>query len=133
MKFDPRKCLWTAGCAIILVAASPASAAQTQDEVLKSIQDNVNQTVDITKAVPYFLVIVGAVILLIVYQSFRKRQAMPRRVNHSGKLTREISRTLHLRSVEVKQLKILRACFDQSFFKICDFFLFIKSILAALL
>jgi cytochrome c-type biogenesis protein CcmH/NrfF len=107
MKFIARKCVWTAGCVIILAAAAPASAAPTQDEVLKSIQQNVNQSVDLTKAVPYFLVLVGAVILLIVYQNFRKRQVMPRRVNHSGKLTREISRALHLRSIEVKQLKIL--------------------------
>lgn len=107
MKHASGKCLTMFGCCILLATAATASAQPTQDEVLKSIQQNVNQTVDIDKAIPYFLVVVGAVILLVVYQNFRKRQVVPKRVNHSGKLTREICKTLHLRSAEVKQLKIL--------------------------
>jgi hypothetical protein len=82
-------------------------ATPTQEEVFQSINQNVGSTVDMSKAVPYLLVAVGAAIMAGLYNYHRKRRANPGRLNSAPKLTREICRRISLRSLELKQLKIL--------------------------
>ena len=64
-------------------------------------------TVDFSKAVPYLLAALGVVILVILFNYYRQRQSTPRSLNHPGKLSRELARKLNLRSIELRQLKLL--------------------------
>ena len=58
----------------LAVAAAPARGAPTQEEVFRSIQDNVGgTTVDTSKFMPFVLAAVGLILLLIVASQRRKR------------------------------------------------------------
>jgi hypothetical protein len=84
-----------------------AAANPTQEEVFKSIQDNVGSTVDYRKFLLFLCVACGAIILLSLFSHRRKREVVPRRVNHHGKLIKEIMKGLAVRPREIKQLKTL--------------------------
>ena len=99
----------TAVAIIALGAAGTAWATPTQEEVFQSINQNVGSTVDVSKAVPFVLAAVGLVIMAVLFNSYRKRQTFPKRLNNPGKLNREMCKAINLKSVELKQLKILAA------------------------
>ena len=82
-------------------------ANPTQEEVFQSINQNMTSTVDLTKAIPYLLVIVATAIMAGLYNYQRKRRANPGRLNSPAKLSREICKRVSLRSAELKQLKLL--------------------------
>jgi hypothetical protein len=94
--------------AICLATANFAKAdAPTQDEVFKSINQNVGSTVDMRKVLPYLLGGLAIVIAAAVYSQRRQKSVMPKVLNHPGKLVREVARALHLKSAEIKQLRML--------------------------
>jgi hypothetical protein len=112
MKFVQRNqkaigCRLIAGGLLVLSASSAALANPTQEEVFRSLNQNMNSPVDMSKAVPYLLAALGVIILAILFNYHRQRQTTPHRLNHPGKLTRELAKRLSLRSVELRQLKIL--------------------------
>lgn len=78
-----------------------------QDIWMQSLHQSMNETVDVSKAVPYLLVAAGLGILIGLFNYYRKRRSFPRRLNSPGKLNREICKAIHLRSVELKQLKVM--------------------------
>jgi hypothetical protein len=90
-----------------LATASSALATPTQDEVFKSINQNVGSSVDLSKIVPYLMVAVALAIMLGLYNYHRKRRTTPRRLNNPGKLSREICRRINIRPAELRQLKLL--------------------------
>jgi hypothetical protein len=93
---------------IVLGRAGIASAEPpTQEEVFKSIQDNVGESADSGKVLMVLCAGGGFVILLAVFSQRNKREITPRTVNHQGKLLKEIGRGLSIRPKEMKQLKIL--------------------------
>src|SRR3954469_7697762 len=85
----------------------PASAAPTQQEVFRSIQDNVGSTTDPKKFVAFILAVAALVLLLAVVSKRKQRQVTPKALNHQGKLLKEIMRQIDLRPAEVRQLKVL--------------------------
>ena len=92
----------------LVAAAATPRAAPTQEDVFRSIQDNVGGTpMDTSKLLPFALAAVGLVLLLIVASQRRKRVVAPRALNHQGKLLREVLKTVPLRGKEVKQLKAI--------------------------
>lgn len=94
----------------LLAIASSAStlfAQPTQEEVFQSINSNVRSTVDLSKAVPYLVAAAAVVALLVWIAHRRQQQATPKKLNHAGKLVREIAKKAGLRSPETKALKIL--------------------------
>ncbi len=95
------------GLWLILATAGAALANPTQEDVFRSVNQNLDKPVDMSKAVPFLLVVLGFLILVFLYHFHTQRKTSPRSLNHAGKLTREISRRLALRSVELKQLRIL--------------------------
>jgi hypothetical protein len=97
------------GALLIVAGGLPGIvlAMPTQEEVFQSVNQNMNETVDVSKAVPYLLVAAGLAILIGLFNYYRKRQTFPRRLNSPGKLNREICKAIHLRSVELKQLKVM--------------------------
>ena len=86
---------------------SPAFAQPTQEEVFKSIGDNVGQPVDSTRAVAVLAGIAGVLVLLVVAGQWRSREQRPRGLNHHGRLMKEILRNLPLKGAELKQVKLL--------------------------
>ena len=96
-----------AACIAFFGLATIAAANPTQEEVFQSINDNVRSTADFTKAVPYMLVIAGVVILCLLFNYHRKHRKVPRKSYNPSRLSRELCRRINLRSIELKQLKIL--------------------------
>jgi hypothetical protein len=93
--------------AFILVICC-GGAAPTQEEVLRSISENIDrQATGGGRVLALGAAAVGLTVLLIVLSQRRKREVAPKPLNHPGKLTREISRTMRLRPVEMRQLKQL--------------------------
>ena len=80
-----------------------------QDDVLKSISDNVSQSGDGTGKtfLAILLGVVAIIILAVIYNSRTKRPTVSKSTNHPGKLLRELTRQIPLRPAEMKQLKLL--------------------------
>lgn len=99
-----RHCLM--GCCVLL-AASAAHAAPSQEDVFKSIQDSVGGQTPTPDLLPYAAGVVGLLLLLVVIAQRKKKVVVPRSLNHQGKLMREVLKVVPLRSREVKQLKLI--------------------------
>lgn len=84
-------------------------AQSRQDEIFKSISDNVSSSGD--GSATMFLGILAAAVVLIVLVALinarSKRKATPKAANHPGKLLKELTREIQLRPAELKQLKLL--------------------------
>lgn len=98
--------------ALVLLLATPmtcsfASAAPTQEDVFRSIQNNVNEPASGAGAMPFLMAAAAVIILLAVFTQRRNRAFSPKAANHQGKLLKEVLKTVPLRSAEVKQLKLL--------------------------
>jgi hypothetical protein len=88
--------------------ASPAMAKPTQQDVFKSIQDNVGQTDDSSmRALPWVCGGIAVIILLAVVAKRQKNQAVPKTLNNPGKLIKEVMKVIPLKPREVKQLRIV--------------------------
>lgn len=90
-----------------LLICSSALAAATQEEVFKSIQDNVGSSTDPKKFFAFLAGVAGLIILLAVLSNRKKREITPNVLNHQGKLLKEIMRKVDLRPAELRQLKLL--------------------------
>lgn len=93
----------------ILLPSSVLSAAPSQEDVFRSIQQNVGKTTDDTgKGLGVLAGGAGALILaLLVGSRMRRRQSAPKAVNHAGKLFREVLKSVPLKPAELRQLKAL--------------------------
>lgn len=91
----------------LLAAPSLALAAPSQEDVFRSIQDNLSEPSDPSKVLAVILAAVAMLLLLVLLSQRRQRQVAPKPLNHPGKLLREVSRAVNLRPAEVRQLKIL--------------------------
>jgi len=101
-------CLALCLCAaalFFLVFASPASATVSQDDVFRSLTQNMDEQPDYWKLLPWFLAAAGVVAIVIFVRQRQRLAAVPRVVNHPGKLLREVIRTADLDPSEVKELK----------------------------
>jgi uncharacterized protein YneF (UPF0154 family) len=87
--------------------ADSALASPTQEDVFKSIQNSENESVDGGKVLAVLAIAVGLVIVLTLFSRRQKREAVPKALNHQGKLMREMMKTAGLKSSEVRQLKAL--------------------------
>lgn len=80
-----------------------------QEDVFKSISENIGSTAD---PKVFYAVILGAaalVLLLSLVNARRKRTVAPRAVNHQGKLVKELLKRVPLKKSELKQLKVMAA------------------------
>jgi hypothetical protein len=85
-------------------------ATPTQQDVFKSISHNVGGQ----QSDPRLFYVVAAmtaafVLLMVIVNAIKRRAAIPRAVNHQGKLLREMLKRLPLRKGEVRQLKLMAA------------------------
>jgi hypothetical protein len=90
-----------------LLACSSVLALPTQDEVLKSINQNVSESADPGKFMALVFGAAGVVILLVLFSQRRQRDVTPRALNHQGKLLKEVVKQINLKPSEVRQLKVL--------------------------
>ena len=89
--------------------ATAAAAQLRQEDVFKSISENVSGRGDPTPFYAVAAIGVGIVLVLVIVNAIMKRQARPKAVNHQGKLIKEMLRRVPLKSAEVKQLRTLAA------------------------
>ena len=96
-------------CGFWLLAFLPARALAeaTQEEVLRSIGQNVSESGDSGRALGVLAALGGAIALLVVLGQRRPRPAGPKALRHHGKLLKEVLRTVPLKPAELKQLKHL--------------------------
>ena len=92
---------------LVCGTAATALALPTQEEVFQSTKQNMDSTVDISRAVPYLLAGISLAIMWKLYKYRRKWRTTPGKFNSPGRLSREVCRRISLRPVELKQLKLL--------------------------
>ena len=97
------------GCGIgLLLHSAPVALCQpTQEEVFKSIGDTVNGPIDTSRFVATLAAIGGVVVLLVVVGHRRNGRSKTKRLDHAGKLLKEVLRNVPLKGAELKQIKLL--------------------------
>jgi hypothetical protein len=91
-------------------SAFPVGAAPSQEDVFRSIQQNVGSRPGESGDKSFALLLGGAgllILVLLVASRARIGQAAPRKVQHPGKLLKEVSKAVGLKPKELKQLKML--------------------------
>lgn len=93
--------------------ATSAQAQPTQEDVFRSIQDNVaGKPADTGPLLMVFALGAAVVLLVVVVNQRRQRRAVASPpLNNAGRLAKEVTRNLPLRAAEMRQLKALA---DQS-------------------
>ena len=96
-------------CGLWLLACSAALAKPSQNDVFKSIEQSVGERTDFDYQPIILLAGAGGlvVLLLALINHHQKRAALPRKINHPGRLMKEVLRDVPLKPAEVRQLKIL--------------------------
>jgi hypothetical protein len=79
-------------------------AQMTLDDFYRSTRESLNEAPSSGRIVALLAIAAVLLILLIVLHLWYQRQAVPRTVNHQGRLTREVTRSLSLKSDELAQL-----------------------------
>ena len=92
-----------------LLTRPPSAFAEppTQEDVFRSIGQNVSETPDSGRALGVLAAIAGGIVLLVVVGQRRGRDAAPKPLHSHPKLMKEVLRTVPLKPAEVKQLKLL--------------------------
>jgi len=94
--------------AFCLLPSAYCLATTRQEDVFRSISDNVSQSDSSGHGLFGVLAAaVGLVMLLVLFSQRSKREAMPKKLNHQGKLLKEIVKSVPLRPAEIKQLRLL--------------------------
>jgi hypothetical protein len=102
-------------CAATLVLAAALSASwcgralavPTQEDVLKSISDNVGSKSDPTPLLWGVGALVAVAMLLSMFNKRVQRKAVPKPLNNRSKLMKQMIRQIDLRPIELRQLKTL--------------------------
>jgi hypothetical protein len=89
------------------VSIAPLYATPTQEDVFKSISDNVGEKQDSGQFLAILAAIAAISILVAVFSKRRERVAVPKVLNNRGKLLKEVMRGTSLRPAEVRLLKAL--------------------------
>jgi type IV secretory pathway VirB2 component (pilin) len=107
--------VWLRGASMLLAVAlsasafmaAPARAATppTQEDVFKSISSSVDQPTDSRKVVAAAITIAAVMVLLMVFGRRQTRAALPQKLNHPGKLIKELMKTAGLTRGQAKALK----------------------------
>ncbi len=84
-------------------------AALKQEDVFKSISENVGGSADPTIMYAVGIGTVVLVVVLVLANKFKNRQARPKAVNHQGRLIRELTRKLPLKKSEIRHLRLMAA------------------------
>ena len=95
-------------CFSSIMSSFPASAAPTQEDVLRSIGQHIDQQRgDPSKLLALLAAAGGLAILLVVFSHRRKREVSHKPLRHHGKLLKEVCKAIPLKPAELRQLKTL--------------------------
>lgn len=83
--------------------------AMTQDDVFRSIQENVGKDQDNHLLWPMLCAVAGVIILLVLYNQRRERQVTHAAMNNPARLLREVEKKAGLKKNEMRQIRILAA------------------------
>jgi hypothetical protein len=103
-------CIAACSVALLSLLFLPSALAKevTQEDVFKSIQQNVSESDTSGKTLSAVaLGGVAVIMLLTLFSSRNKRAATPKALNHPGKLLKELTKSIPLRKAELKQLRLL--------------------------
>jgi hypothetical protein len=94
---------------LLALPNQPASAAPSQDDVFKSIQESMGKSQEFDYRPVLLLAAAGGVAVLVAMIGNRRQKTarLPQALNSPAKLMKEILREIPLNSGEVKQLKVL--------------------------
>jgi hypothetical protein len=95
---------WLLPAWIVVFLATAAGATPTNEEISRSFSENMDQAPDYSRLIPWLFALAGIVAAVIYIRQRQKRQAVPKALNHPGKLMREIIRTGEINPVEMKKL-----------------------------
>jgi len=87
--------------------ASVLHAVPTQEDVFKSISDNMGQKSDAGPFLGVMATIAAVAILVAVISKRRERPRLPKALNHQGKLLKEVLKSTPLKPSEARLLKSL--------------------------
>ena len=103
-----RKAIFAMFGVCVGLVASTLHANPTQEDVFKSISDNMsNKSSDSGPFLAVMAAIAGAAILIALFSKRKDRVARPKTLNHQGKLLKEVIRTTSLKPAEARLLKSL--------------------------
>ena len=92
----------------IIALAATASAKPSQNDVFKSIQDNVGNTDgSATSPLPWACIGAGVILLLIIFGRPQRAPGAPKPLNNANRLLREVMRSLPVKPGEFKHLRTL--------------------------
>jgi hypothetical protein len=103
----PRWILPALVASFTLLLSATVRAAATQEEVFRSLHNNITQTPQSGKLLAVFIGAVAVAGILIFVSTRAKREAAPKALNHQGKLLKEVQKSVPLSSTAVKSLKKL--------------------------
>jgi hypothetical protein len=75
------------------------------EDVFRSTQESMNSSPGSDRLIVTLLGSVAIIVLLLVLHQYRKQQANPKKLNHPGKLLREVGRSISVKPAEMRQLR----------------------------
>ncbi len=90
----------------------PPLAQMTLEDFYRSTRESLTETPSTGRLVALLILAAVLLVVLMILHVWYRRQAVPRTINHQGRLTREVGRALALKSDELTQL--IRVAEEQS-------------------
>lgn len=91
----------------LAVGPMAALAKPTQEQVLRSISENVSQRGDPSHALAILCGLLALILLMVVFAQRNKHRAQPKALNHHGRLLKEVARGVGIKPGELKRLRQL--------------------------
>jgi hypothetical protein len=93
--------------AILLGILAPVTlvlATPTNEEILRSFNENMDQAPDYALVIPWLFAAGGAIAIVMYFRQYQKRQAVPKPLNHPRKLVKEVVKNMQMDPLEMKKL-----------------------------
>ncbi len=108
MKLRSRQLFWSlCAVAVLWVIAGLAHAQPSQEDVFKSISDNMGAKTDNTHFIAGMAIVAGTAILIGIFNRKKSPAVAKAALNNPAKLMKEVIRATSLRPAEVKYLRML--------------------------
>jgi predicted restriction endonuclease len=89
---------------VVICLSRAALAVPTNEDILRSFNENMDQAPDYSRLIPWVCILAGIVAVVIFFRQRQKRQAIPKALNHRGKLLKEMVRSIETDPAEMKRI-----------------------------
>src|SRR5262245_32651301 len=103
----PARALLISFCILHSALCTSSLAAPSQQDVFKSIENNVGETGDPRRIIAVVLGVVGVIVVLVLLNRRQRERAAPKALNHQGKLMKEVLKQVKVKPAEFRRLKAL--------------------------